>query len=627
MINRSVMEKESARWVEKEIITEEQKERILSLYPPQKTKPEKSSRINIASVMVGLAAVLFSMGVILFYAANWKRMPVSAKVIQVYLLIFALYGLSFYHLAIRKKNIKLGRVLLMMAMISFGAGIMLIAQIFHISAHPTNGLLIWATGTLAMSAVMKEKWGYHLSFILFIIWNNWEYSGFDNPNYVFIVPLIIIGWLYYKGKQNIAVIFSFIFTISWFYQINTYWIESVVKVPDEYGAFTFAISHLPLGIILAGTAWLVRKNETLKYTSRIMAVAGYIFMATPFAVLSWPGKYTHLNLTFIKGLEILYSEAIILTIIAGIIIWLLYRRSESVIFFMETVLFTVLFLALPLGHTTTRMVYSHIAILIYISTFLYLTHERMASHYLEKVMAFMTFIFFMTLKFFGFMGIGILDHDYRVAYFLGFVIFLTVCFLINQLLSAILVRKDIPYKRGILNSVSAVLLFFNIYSLSFEMGKQKSIFTAEPIVLIMLFLFIAISVILYLSLWKFIKESTMLILSAFVFAVSLAVLFVTGPERGWIFYSVVFNLLLFAVTGTFIFYSVKIHSRMLLNLAIAGFILHTGTRYFDLFWDMLSGSLLFIITALVLFAGAWIIEKNRRRLIDRMNRNASGESI
>jgi len=620
MANREIIENESRKWVSKKIITSDQQKEILSLYTakPQSEGKKSKKGINITSILSGMAAVLFSVGIILFYAANWKVMPTVIKVIHIYLLIILFYGLSFYVLFVKGTRLKLGRMFLVMGMISFGAGIMLIAQIFHISSHPANGILLWAAGALAISVVVKEKWGYYLSLLLFFIWNQWEYSTFGNPNYPFLLVPAIYGYLFYKGRQEVALFLPFILAVTYFYQVNTHLIGMLGHKLDVSGAVIFAITHLPLGITLTAISRLTRENCTLRYLNKLIYVLGAVFMIVPFSVLSWPGEYRLLNPVLNIDLIAITAEAALFIILGSGLTYMLFKRKESVIMLVETILFSVLFMALPMGHTPTRMIFTHMAMLLFMSSFIYLSYSKNQNRSADKRMAFFIFIYFMALKFFGFMGIGIADQDFRAAYFLGFVVFLTVCFLINQLITLLLNRREIEYTSGIIDSVSAFLLFFNIYGLTFELEKQKSIFSADRIVLIMLFLFITISLGLYTLLWKKIASRTALILSAVVFFTSIAVLFITGPETGWVFYSVIFNLLLFIITGILIFFSVKIHSRKLLNLAIAGFIIHIITRYFDLFWNLLSGSFLFLATGIVLFAGAWSIERYRRRFLKKI---------
>ena len=132
---------EISQWVDDGIIDESQKENILQKYPFPETVKKQSSSINLPKIIISLAALLLCAGIILFYAANWKRMTPVVKLLQVFFLIIGTYGTAYYLLAVNKTYPTMGRILLIIGMVSYGVGIMLVAQIFHISAHPTNGIL------------------------------------------------------------------------------------------------------------------------------------------------------------------------------------------------------------------------------------------------------------------------------------------------------------------------------------------------------------------------------------------------------------------------------------------------------------------------------------------------------
>ncbi|MEM7012852.1 MAG: hypothetical protein AAF585_15360, partial [Verrucomicrobiota bacterium] len=59
---------------------------------------------------------------------------------------------------------------------------------------------------------------------------------------------------------------------------------------------------------------------------------------------------------------------------------------------------------------------------------------------------------------------------------------------------------------------------------------------------------------------------------------------------------------------------------------VAAIVIHVMTRYFDVFWDMLHGSVFFIVTGLVLFGVAGFMEWQRRKLIKRMRKQEGGEA-
>ncbi|HOP64889.1 MAG TPA: DUF2157 domain-containing protein, partial [Spirochaetota bacterium] len=162
---------EMKEWVKEGLITPEQQGKIESKYTPflssstktesgQQITDEKKDTINIARVVIGLATLCLAAGIIIFYASNWRKMPPVVKLIQIFILMFSIYGSSLFFLDPRRKHQSIGSALLVLGIVSYGVGIMLVAQIYHISSHPTNGILAWGIGSLLISAVTRERYGY-----------------------------------------------------------------------------------------------------------------------------------------------------------------------------------------------------------------------------------------------------------------------------------------------------------------------------------------------------------------------------------------------------------------------------------------------------------------------------------
>lgn len=76
---------------------------------------------------------------------------------------------------------------------------------------------------------------------------------------------------------------------------------------------------------------------------------------------------------------------------------------------------------------------------------------------------------------------------------------------------------------------------------------------------------------------------------------------------------IVFNLLLFGGTVGMIALGIQRRSELLLNMALAIFLIHVITRYFDLFFTAMDRSLFFVMGGLLLLGGGWLLERNRRR--------------
>jgi uncharacterized membrane protein len=76
----------------------------------------------------------------------------------------------------------------------FGAGIWLVAQVYHINEHYPNAFLVWGLGALSLAWVLPSLPQAFMAVILLVLWNGFEAFGFRNPNYV-APALILFGIL------------------------------------------------------------------------------------------------------------------------------------------------------------------------------------------------------------------------------------------------------------------------------------------------------------------------------------------------------------------------------------------------------------------------------------------------
>lgn len=612
-------------WITKGIITPEQRDQILKLYkvPQQavitpaakKAVIKHESRINLARVILVLAVICIAVGLIIFYASNWRKMPPGVKMAQVFLLIITCYAASWFLLFV-KKEVFIGRLILMLAMVTFGIGIMLIAQIYHISSHPTNGLLVWAAGTLLLSAVMGERWGYYMSLALFAIWDYWEVVEYGSAGYLLIVPLLVLAVLYYRRSDRTGLVLTVMLMIIYYFQVNIHWADSTDYYSLHITETAFLYMLYALGPMLMIGGRLLRYNDTLKPSAYVVTLAGWITFMVPLISFSWPYKIPDATALILlpEGTWIQTGQyaAFILLSIAGC--RALSSGDEKPYLYIPFIAAAVILFLVPHYSTTARMISTHIAITALIASSLTLAYIMPGDWSIEKGMAFLFTISIFIVKWAGLTGSAFGDDKYMIAYLVGFIIFATVCFLINRLVKHF--SGERLYPSLIMDIITAISIWVTLYSASFKIENQESIFKADSVVIVMIFLFIVLAVLLYMLLLSRLKQNRVIIyLSMIVFISSGIALFIAGSEVSWITYSLIFNILLFTATGTAIYYSTVIQSRALLNIAVCAFILHIGTRYFDLFWDMLSGSVLFITTGVIGLAGGYILEKKRRQLI------------
>ncbi len=783
---------ELKEWADTGLITPDQKIRIEEHYrdpsaavskkpsPAVETQPVKTpvrENINLSRVIIGLATLCLAVGIIIFYASNWRRMPPSLKLVQIFILILATYGTSYWFLQAERNFSRVGRSLLLLGIISYGTGIMLIAQVYHISSHPTNGLLAWAAGAFAISILMRERYGIYLSMLLFFIYDIWEYSIFGNPGYLFILPLVIIAWISYKENDRTGITASALLFSFWFLQISYYWIDlysadpfkgylittgfvfvgaamqkagrnlkehtllkssgsilfvtgwiayalpllltdsispSVSYLIPVWGsavlAASFALRHRNgyyiaaflfftwscvaqspaygyiVPVLILAAVFYLEKDETgialsavsliyyyyiptveligfdrsgyvfsylvvmlqfpfaalvitagrylsdhpvLKSAGRVFTVAGWFSFIIPFVAMSWPLDMESFPLLIKFGtVWIQAMQYIILSASSLVMLSLLYRRKEDLRMILPVVLFPVMVIFLPFNHTSARMITLHLAAAGFILIFLYYSHIIYRDKTFERFFAFLFSIGLIIIKGIGFISYSVTDEGYRLAYLTGFILFANVCFLINRLVREMLSAESTEYNSNAVDAVCAAGVWISIYLASFQVESQKSIFSADTLVVKMSLLLITLSVLLYFRLFSIIKIGRIILfLSLVIFLSSGITVFIAGPSVPWELYSITFNLLLLTTSAVYMYYSTAVQSKKILNFATAAIIIQVFTRYFDMFWDMFSGSILFIVTGILGLAGGYLLEKKRKNLTEMIETTADRKNI
>lgn len=129
-------------------------------------------RFGLPQVLATLAAILLGFGAMLFVASNWQDMSRLARLAVILAGLWAAYGAAalFYARALAG----IGHAATLLGVAIFGAGIMLIAQMYHIEGNPPDAVLVWGAGTLGAAFLLRANPAYALSVILLGLWGGWE---------------------------------------------------------------------------------------------------------------------------------------------------------------------------------------------------------------------------------------------------------------------------------------------------------------------------------------------------------------------------------------------------------------------------------------------------------------------
>jgi uncharacterized membrane protein len=626
------LRQELARWVEQGLISVEQQERILALYdvgassrplPPAESaglaaRPEQR-RVSawLPAILITMAVLLIGVGLTLFYAANWRKMAPGLKLAQIAGLLVLIHGGSFALLFGKRRFPIAGRGLLVLGMLAFGAAIGLVAQTYHISAHPTHGLLLWLIGVIALSAVMQERIGYHLGLGLILLWHLWELDAYGHFNPGFLPLLAVLALLLYRAGDKAGLLVCGLQALLWLWLADLHWIDRIrAHWAEALTAFFFL--QLPLGLCLIALSRL-RRPELLSPAAAVLGAIGWICLFAPLIGLSWPMSLGDSPLPFFAtGLWPLLVEHVALCVVAGLLLLRLRRQGERGLgLLLAVLLYGALALVLPLNQNAVRLVFCHLGLVGLVLGMLHDGHRAGAGRAVQRVLAFVLAVATLFVKSGVFLIMGEVHGSYFVAYALGALILVVVIFLCNRCVPVLLAREAAPvrYPLALLDGLSALAAFGVLYAAAFKLHEQSSVLDAGTVVLILLAVFIALALALYAFLWRRSPDRLPLGLSAVVFGAALVLLVVARPAVPWQLYSVAFNLLLLVLQGLLLVHATRVNSIALANLVMIAFALQVATRYFDIFWDLLSGSLLFIVTGVVVFAGGFLLERNRRRLV------------
>ncbi len=194
-------------WVAEGIITADQARKLRRRYPA----PEQAGAWGrIAFAVAG--AVLIGLGVILLFAYNWQAMPKSAKLAVVFAALVAAHGTAFWtgRAAAKETLHALGTMF-------FGAGIWLVAQVYHIDEHYPNAFIVWGLGALALGWALPSLAQGLMAAFLFALWDGFEAFGFSDPNpgapLLVLLGVLPLAWSLRSRVLQGAGLLSLLFTL------------------------------------------------------------------------------------------------------------------------------------------------------------------------------------------------------------------------------------------------------------------------------------------------------------------------------------------------------------------------------------------------------------------------------
>lgn len=162
--------------------------------------------VRPADVLAVLAAVLLGGAVILMVAANWQEIARWVRVLLVAALIWIGYGGAAFFLRRNRPGIADG--LLIFASMSFGAGIGLVGQMYHLPGSTGDAVLLWFAGTFLAAVLFAAPVLVHMSALL-----SWlafgalltdDFGAFDDRSLTIppILALLVVAGIRVSGARR-----------------------------------------------------------------------------------------------------------------------------------------------------------------------------------------------------------------------------------------------------------------------------------------------------------------------------------------------------------------------------------------------------------------------------------------
>ncbi|EJN03426.1 DUF2157 domain-containing protein [Phyllobacterium sp. YR531] len=209
------IKKHIARWQQAGLIDEGTADLL------RKDVEKTRSGFGLGGILAVLGAVLLGAAIISLVAANWEAMPRLVRVVMIISVLWIGYVGGAWRASLGEKM--LSQALYLIAAITFGAGIALIGQMYHLSGEATEAALLWAAGTMIAalclrSPVLVATGVAIVALYLFLALD----GGNDAQNYAWLLPVLLFvsaGLVWYT-KAEVARHFIALVLIAYVFAIH-----------------------------------------------------------------------------------------------------------------------------------------------------------------------------------------------------------------------------------------------------------------------------------------------------------------------------------------------------------------------------------------------------------------------
>jgi hypothetical protein len=197
-------------WRERQLVDAATAERILAEYESTgETGNRKRSIARLA--LMGVAAAFVGLAVLLVVGYNWSELSSNVKLVAIFGGVLSANLLAYYLRFVAQRR-GLSEVVFLLAAIFYGAGIALVADVFHLRGHPPDALWWWALGVIPIAIILETPLVHVLIVALLATWTGLEIFEYRHrhwwfwqavPNAALSLPLLAIpgiAWAYRRSS-------------------------------------------------------------------------------------------------------------------------------------------------------------------------------------------------------------------------------------------------------------------------------------------------------------------------------------------------------------------------------------------------------------------------------------------
>ncbi|HLJ10925.1 MAG TPA: DUF2157 domain-containing protein [Planctomycetaceae bacterium] len=204
--------RELTEWQSGGLITPDQAARILANYESAGERGERKHSVFIF-VIQSFSAFLVGLALLLLIGYNWDDLPRAAKLLIIFGVTLGTHAAGLYLRFVRAAP-RASELVMFLGCLFYGAGIWLVAQVFHLEAHYPDGVWWWAIGVLPFALCLDTLLLHCLLVALLGLWSGMEVIGFSNlgvrlfwgpwmlPNAAYSLPVLALPGLIWAYRKN-----------------------------------------------------------------------------------------------------------------------------------------------------------------------------------------------------------------------------------------------------------------------------------------------------------------------------------------------------------------------------------------------------------------------------------------